>query len=79
MAMSIRIPREKEKMIEEYARKRGMTKTSVILEAVDEKLGISGKSEDRLRNLAGWMSRKEAEQLREALAETEQIHPGDWE
>ncbi len=41
MPLSLRIPPEKESMIAEAARKAGKTKTAFILEAVDEKLGLS--------------------------------------
>ena len=40
MPIRLRIPPEKEKMIKDIAKNNQTTKTAVILEAVDEKLGI---------------------------------------
>ena len=43
MPISLRIPPEKEEMIKRVAVKTGKTKTALILEAVDEKLGLVKK------------------------------------
>jgi Protein of unknown function (DUF1778) len=40
MPLSLRIPPEKEKIINRAAAKAGKTKSAFILEAVDEKLGL---------------------------------------
>jgi len=79
MPISLRIPPEKEKKIQKYAKKAGMTKTAVILSAVDEKLGLTKNREQTIRELAGWLSHEEAAELREAVAVFSQIHEGDWE
>ncbi len=79
MPISLRIPPEKEKKIQKYARKAGMTKTAVILSAVDEKLGLTKSREQTIRELAGWLSHEEAVELREAVEVFGQIHEGDWE
>lgn len=79
MPISIRIPPEKEKKIQKYAKKTGMTKTAVILSAVDEKLGLTKNREQTIRDLAGWLSNAEAAELREAVEVFSQIHEGDWE
>ena len=79
MPISIRIPPEKEKKIQKYAKKAGMTKTAVILSAVDEKLGLAKNREQIIRELAGWLSHEEAAELREAVEVLGQIHEGDWE
>lgn len=79
MPISLRIPAEREAMIVEAARKEGKTKTAFILEAIDEKLGIHRERAARMRSFAGWMSRKEADELRKAMEPFEQIHEGDWE
>ena len=42
MPISLRIPSEKEKIIKRAASKAGKTKTAYILEAVYEKLGLTG-------------------------------------
>jgi predicted DNA-binding protein len=73
------MPAEKEKRIKKVAAKSRKTKTAFILEAVDEKLGLRKSREQLVRELAGWMSREEAEDLRKAVAPSRQIHPGDWE
>ena len=79
MPISLRIPPEKEKIIQRFAKKTGTTKTAVILNAVDEKLGLTKTREQSVRELAGWLSHEEANELREALAVFGQIHEGDWE
>ncbi len=79
MPISLRIPPEKEKIIQKFAKKAGTTKTAVILNAVDEKLGLTKTREQSIRELAGWLSQEEANELRETLAVFGQIHEGDWE
>lgn len=79
MPISLRIPPEKEKKIQKYAKKAGMTKTAVILSAVDEKLGLAKSREQTIRELAGWLSHEEAGELREAVEVFGQINEGDWE
>jgi hypothetical protein len=56
-----------------------MTKTAVILSAVDEKLGLTKSREQAIRELAGWLSQEEASELREAVKVFNQIQEGDWE
>jgi hypothetical protein len=79
MPISLRIPPEKEKMIQKYAQKKRITKTAVILSAVDEKLGLTKNREQTIRELAGWLSHDEAAELREATEIFNQIQEGDWE
>lgn len=79
MPISLRIPPEKEKMIEKFAKKANMTRTAFILSAVDEKLGLTEDREQTIRELAGWLSHEEASELREAVGLFSQIHEGDWE
>jgi uncharacterized protein (DUF1778 family) len=79
MPISLRIPPEKEQMIRKAARKKGKTKTAFILEAVDEKLGFTKNREQVIRDLAGWMSHREAEELRDALGVFDKVTEGDWE
>jgi predicted DNA-binding protein len=79
MPISLRIPPEKEKKIQKYAKKAGITKTAVILSAIDEKLGLTKSREQNIRELAGWLSHEEAVELREAVEVFGQIHEGDWE
>ena len=79
MPLSLRIPPEKEKMINRAAAKAGKTKSAFILEAVDEKLGLVKDREQTVRELAGWLSTEEAKELRESLRVFSQIHEGDWD
>lgn len=79
MPLSLRIPPDKEKLIEKAAMRAGKTKSAYILEAVDEKLGIVKDREKRIREFAGWLPHKEAEELRNSLKVFNQIDEGDWD
>ncbi len=79
MPISLRIPPEKDKMIQKAARKAGTTKTAIILDAVDEKLGLTKSREQLIRELAGWMTHEEADELRQSVEVFSQINEGDWE
>ena len=79
MPISLRIPPEKEKMIQKAAKKSGTTKTAIILEAVDEKLGLTKTREQVIRELAGWLTHEEARELRQAVEVFSQINEGDCE
>ena len=78
MPISLRIPPEKEKMIREVAAKIGKTKTAYILEAVDEKLGLIKNRDQTIRELAGWLSHDEAEELRRSLEIFNKVDEDDW-
>ena len=78
MPLSLRISPEKEKMIITACKKAGKTKTAYIIEAIDEKLGITKNREQTIRELAGWLSTVEAEELRKSLETFNQINEGDW-
>jgi len=77
--VSLRIPPEKEEMIRKAAAKSRKSKTAYILDAIDEKLGIVRNRERTIRELAGWMSHDEAEELRSSLRVFDEIHEGDWD
>ena len=79
MPVSLRIPLEKEKKLRKAAAKSGQTKTGYILEAVDEKLGLHKSQEQIIKELAGWLSHKEAEELRKAVEVFNIIQQGDWD
>jgi uncharacterized protein (DUF1778 family) len=79
MPINLRIPPEKEKMIQKVAKKTGTTKTAVILNAVDEKLGLTKTREQTIRELAVWLTAEEADELRKSVDIFSQIHEGDWE
>jgi hypothetical protein len=79
MPLSLRIPSEKEELIRKAAAKSGKSKTSFIMEAVDEKLGLHKSREQVIRDLAGWMTHDEAEELRQAVKVFDQVNKGDWD
>ena len=58
--------------------KEKKTKTAFVIEAIDEKLGLVRNRESALRNFAGWLTNKEAEELRHATKIFETIEEGDW-
>lgn len=62
-----------------FAKKAGTNKTAVILKAVDEKLGLTKTREQTIRELAGWLTHEEADELRQSTAVFSQINAGDWE
>ena len=49
MPISLKIPPEKEKMIKNFAQKTHTTKAAVILDVVDEKLGLIKSREQIIR------------------------------
>jgi hypothetical protein len=79
MPISLRIPAKKEEIIRRAAKKAGKTKTTFILEAVDEKLGLTENREQLIRKTAGWLDPEEASELRKHVKAFEDIHEGDWE
>jgi len=79
MPLSLRIPKDKEKLLREYAERTGKTKSTVIMEAVEEKLGIGENRKTLVRELSGWMPHTEAEELRKTLSYFDEVHEGDWE
>ncbi len=54
-------------MIKKAAARSRKTKTAYILDAVDQKLGLVKNREQVVRELAGWLSHEEAQELRKAL------------
>ena len=79
MPISLRIPPKKEELISQAAKKAGKTKTSFILDAVDEKLKLVENREQIIRKTAGWLSHKEATQLDNNLKVFEKIDEADWQ
>ena len=78
MPVSLRIPSEKNEFLKKAAAKSKKTKTAYILEAVDEKLGLIKNREQVVRELAGWLSHKEAQELRRAVKTFNKVEEGDW-
>jgi hypothetical protein len=79
MPLSLRIPSKKDEMIKKAVAKTGKTKSAYIIEAIDEKLGLIKNREQMVRELSGWMSHKEAEELRDAVSIFNRVNQGDWE
>jgi uncharacterized protein (DUF1778 family) len=78
MPISLRIPPNKEQLINRAAKKEGKTKTAFILDAVDEKLQLVENREQTIRKTAGWLSPKEASRLSDDLKVFEKIDETDW-
>jgi len=78
MPLSLRIPPDKETLINRASKKAGKSKSAFIIEAIDEKLGLSKNREQTVRQFSGWLSHEEAEDLRKSLELFNQINEGDW-
>ena len=78
MPLSLRIPPDKERMIKRAAAKARKTKTAFILEAVYEKLGLTKSREQLVREMAGWLVRKEAEALRRSVGVFSKVDEEEW-
>ena len=78
MPLSLRIPPEKEMMIKAASKKAGKSKSAFIVEAIDEKLGLVKNREQTIRQLAGWLTHEEAQELRTSLDVFSQVNEGDW-
>ena len=76
MPLSLRIPFEKDEMIKKAAAKSKKTKTTFILEAVDEKMGLVKGREQIVRELSGWLSHEEAKELRKAVEIFNKVEKG---
>jgi uncharacterized protein (DUF1778 family) len=79
MPVSLRIPSEKNEMLRKAAAKNRKTKTAYILEAVDEKLGLVKNREQDVRELAGWLSHEEAQELRKAVKSFDRVNEEEWD
>jgi uncharacterized protein (DUF1778 family) len=78
MPISLRIPQDKEVLIQEGAAKAGKTKTAFILDAVDEKLHLAQDREQTIRQCAGWLTTEEATELRKDLDAFDVVDEADW-
>lgn len=54
-------------MVRKAATKAGKPKTSFIVETVERGIGSPKSREQLVREMAGWMTHQEAEELREAV------------
>ena len=78
MPISLRIPKEKEEIIQKKARRQKKTKTAFILEAIDEKLGLSKSRQEIIRETAGWLSHEDAQELRKSISVFAEVDEKDW-
>lgn len=79
MPLSLRIHPEKEKKLRRAAARLKKTKTSYVLEAIDEKLGIQKPKAEMIREMAGWLSHEETEEIRKAVLVFGKVNEGDWD
>ena len=78
MPLSLRMPPEKEAIIQKAARKAGKSKSAYILDALDEKLGLAKSREQVIRELAGWLSHEEADRMRRVSEGLREVDERDW-
>jgi predicted DNA-binding protein len=79
MPLSLRIQPEKEKKLRKAAARLKKTKTSYVLEAIDEKLGLQKPKAQMIREIAGWLSHEETEEIRKAVSVFATVREGDWD
>lgn len=65
-------------MIRKSATKARGKKTSFILEAVDDKLGLHKSREQVVRVTSGWLTHEEAENQRQVVKIFDQVKKKDW-
>jgi uncharacterized protein (DUF1778 family) len=79
MPVSLRIPKEKEQILRKRAKALRKTKTAFILDALDEKLGLAKSREQIIRETAGWLSHKDAQELRKAISGFAKVDEEEWQ
>lgn len=79
MPVSLRIPKEKEQILRRRAKAQKKTKTAFILDAIDEKLGLVKSREQVIRETAGWLSHKDAQELRKAVSDFAKVREEEWQ
>ena len=78
MQISLRVPPKTGERLKALEAKTGKTKTALILEALQDKYEPRTVRSQLVRDLAGWMSSSECEELRKALAEFNTVDDEDW-
>jgi predicted transcriptional regulator len=78
MQISLRVPPKTGKRLKSLEAQTGKTKTSLILEALQEKYEPQTSRSQLIRELAGWMSKSECDELRETVDEFNTINDEDW-
>ena len=78
MQISLRVPPKTGDRLKALEAETGKTKTALILEALQEKYEPRTDRSKLVRDLAGWMSKSECEELRKTVAEFDTIDDEDW-
>jgi hypothetical protein len=78
MLLRLKISAYKERLIQQASEKVSKSITSFINEAIDEKLGLAKNREQLIREIAGYLPHEEAEELRVAANQVNEINMGDW-
>ena len=79
MQVSLRVPPKTGERLKILAHQTGKTKTALILEALSEKYEPKKDRSQRVRELAGWMSKAECSELRNAVDHFNTIDDEDWQ
>lgn len=78
MQISLRISPETAARLKSLAEKTGKTKTTLVIEALNEKYGFKKSRSQLIHELAGWMPATECTSLREAIADFSTTEEMDW-
>lgn len=78
MQVSLRVSPETNSKLQALAKKTGKTKTALILEALNHRYELEKDHSHLIRDLAGWMSKAECDELRRAVADFDTVDHGDW-
>ena len=79
MQVSLRVPEKTGNHLDYLAKKTGKTKSALIMEALDEKYHPEKDRSQLIRELSGWMSKTECNELREAVTEFNTVDDEDWQ
>lgn len=78
MLLRLNISAYKERLIQQASKKADKSITAFVNEAIDEKLGLTKNREQLIREMAGYLSHEEAENLRKTVNHFNEINEGDW-
>ena len=78
MQVSVRVPPKTGERLKSLSQKTGKTKTALILEALAEKYEPKKDRPQLVRDLAGWMSAKECQSLRNLVESFNAVDDEDW-
>jgi hypothetical protein len=78
MHISLRVPAKTGDRLKALEAATGKTKTALVLEALQEKYEPQTNRSQLIRDLAGWMSKSECDELRKSAAELDTVDEEDW-